>query len=224
MRCIVLSGWNTQSTLFEESIHKIAKPFGYSVSVLDYQQFAHLTYEDAVIEMEKLLPNEPVILFGWSLGGMLAIKLAQKVNPIATITFCANQSFVQTESFACAMAKETFDQFYQGFKRNPSITSKRFLKMINTGCDVSHNKDDLISNNNPDDLLKTLFWLGQIDNLSIDLKNSHHWLAKHDALVPVDAAKCFSHVTVVNSGHGFVLSAGEWQNQVAKWIKTNVDE
>ncbi|WP_096084952.1 malonyl-ACP O-methyltransferase BioC [Agaribacterium haliotis] len=78
---------------------------------------------------EQMQPCE--LLVGWSLGGMLALKLAQAQTQRVkrVLTLASNAVFVESESWPEAMKTQTFESFKQAFDKSPLRTAKRFTAL-----------------------------------------------------------------------------------------------
>lgn len=82
---------------------------------------------DAIVAQ---LDDAPFYLLGWSFGGTVALKIAerhpQRVQGVMLVA--ANPCFVETESWS-GMPIETFNAFAQQLHNNPAVTLQRFLAL-----------------------------------------------------------------------------------------------
>ncbi|MFT6102443.1 MAG: pimeloyl-ACP methyl ester esterase [Granulosicoccus sp.] len=79
--------------------------------------------------------SKPCILMGWSLGGMLATRIAamypQSVSGL--ITLASNAQFVASDDWPTAMAEEVFAGFHQSYKDNAEKALQRFSNLVVQG-------------------------------------------------------------------------------------------
>ena len=92
---------------------------------------------DAVLNQLALQLPATCVLMGWSLGGMLAIRLAalypQKVKGM--ITLATNPKFVADDNYLPAMAPDVNQQFNAHFKKDPVSALKLFTGLLAQGDD-----------------------------------------------------------------------------------------
>ena len=90
---------------------------------------------DRVCEQLAAQIKRPSVLCGWSLGGMLAVRIAahypEKV--IGVITLASNVRFVANHDWPYAISKQTFTAFYDLFKRNAQQALTRFSGLVTLG-------------------------------------------------------------------------------------------
>lgn len=138
------------------------------------------------------------ILVGWSLGGMLATRLAylapEKV--LGLITFAANPVFVANKHWQCAMPRAMFAQFLNNFNQSPNKTFARFcLLQTKNDARAKHLVNELkLFSPKPTQVSQwsiALEWLGNMDNRAIISElgiPQLHVYAGHDELVPAQVA------------------------------------
>ncbi len=189
---VLLHGWGCDSRIWESLI-----PFlnAYADLILVDIEYADKNSDECCKEIEKVLPDSSVLL-GWSLGGMLATRLAAmyptKVN--ALISLASNASFVANDGWANAMLPETFMVFFGLFVSNSQKALTRFsLLQVKGDSDssqqLSYLKKCLVNNAS----LKTgLDYLREMNNRDILLHEiicpSLYVFGESDTLVPVSAA------------------------------------
>jgi malonyl-CoA O-methyltransferase len=154
---------------------------------------------DSVLALvEQCLP-ERAVLIGWSLGGMLALALAQRLPQKITrvITLAANAKFVASADYPTAMPCAVNQQFNQGFAADAQVTLKIFGGLLAQG---DRNERTLLktlrrqqpmqaTNHNWHEALNLL---AQLDNRTAFAQLTQpglHLLGKADVLVPVAAAQ-----------------------------------
>ncbi|WP_196160401.1 alpha/beta fold hydrolase [Reinekea sp. G2M2-21] len=178
-----------------------------------------LHYADTPLNCEQWLDAQsdkitgPCELIGWSLGGMLALALAQR-NPLITrlnLLHC-NVRFAGGPGLSESVA----EQFRQRYQRNPDITRRRFAALVD-----SQQPDDLFPLMLSGDQSSTLGWLYELDFTDKPLPcPTRVLLAQDDFLVPADSAQ----KAWLALGADVRLTEGEhsllWRDpqQVADWI------
>lgn len=128
---VLLHGWGFSGELFAELVQKYQHL--YQISLIDLpghgksptvsgglQQWA-----DAVIEV---LPENPILL-GWSLGGLLAIDIADRITVSSVILVASSPKFVQTDDWIYGIPAAHFAQFSQHLNRDLSKGIKRFVSL-----------------------------------------------------------------------------------------------
>lgn len=172
------------------------------------------------------------VLLGWSLGGMIAARLAaaQPDKVRALVTFASNASFVARDGWATAMPADVFDSFCRQFDIAPHKTWKRFCALQGHGDAQPKPVAEFFKSQAPPDASQIplwrlgLEWLGQLDNRSLlsELRCSQlHFLGRHDALVPVDAAAALAalggRVEVIEGcAHALPLTAATYLAEVLR--------
>ena len=89
--------------------------------------------DELLAALQQKIPVNSTV-FGWSLGGMLALKIAQhhphKVARI--ITYATNLSFVQTRDYKYAMPATTFSNFNKLLQKDVSKCLQQFRYACNS--------------------------------------------------------------------------------------------
>lgn len=108
----------------------------------------------------------PLTLCGWSLGGQVAMRWAQRkpAQVKKLLLVATTPCFVQRENWLPAMAPETLHEFAQALLQNHALTLKRFLALQVRG---SENEKEILSG-----LREQLFAKGepQLDALKAGLE------------------------------------------------------
>lgn len=183
------------------------------------------------------------ILMGWSLGGELAIVLADEVfkhtgQTLPLVTLATNPSFVARENWSTAMPETTFSAFKQGFQNDPASTLKRFGLLVTKGTLTA--KSDwtamqTLLKSQPLSLLRQgLMMLEQLNLVEI-VKNYKgaqlHIFAEYDALVPYQvvqnmhqiATKETKIIELANAAHSFPFTKLiETSGEIEKFIHSSV--
>ena len=132
---VMLHGWGTTSEIWQPWLEKLSENFsitcidlpGLGLSVAADEEMA---LDNVLSELELLIPAQSILL-GWSLGGLLSILLAQKLQHkiSALITVACNPCFVQRSDWTEAMPVAVFDQFSQALARDERKTLNRFFML-----------------------------------------------------------------------------------------------
>jgi malonyl-CoA O-methyltransferase len=150
--------------------------------------------------IESILDCSPerAVVVGWSLGGQIALELAEREpeRVLAVVTICTNPLFAAANDWP-GMDAEVFNQFSGSVRANPAAALKRFDTLQVTGARQQRRMLRQLQNlQRPPasaELLVGLGWLETLDNreLLARLRQPQlHLFAERDALVP--AAVCHS--------------------------------
>lgn len=141
----------------------------------------------------QILPKH-CVLIGWSLGGMLAVRLASMAadKVVGLVTLASNTAFVATETWPDAMAPDTYQQFINDFAQNPERTFKRFCTLQSQGeseprAVIQALKQFAPNERNNAQWLAALAWLEEANNQTVMTKlqlPQLHLFGQQDALVP----------------------------------------
>ena len=209
---ILLHGWGFNSELFNELIDQYKNQ--YRITKIDLPGHGRSDnvnggineWCDAII---KILPENPMLL-GWSLGGLLAIKIATKITISQLILVASTPNFVKTNDWPYGIDEDNFRQFSDALELNLSKSLKRFvslqtqdktqLKTLNQSIDKFPASTQAL--NQGLDILLATDLINEFKQLNIPTKVI---LGDHDTLVPrhisnwYDKAKIKTQV--LNTGH-----------------------
>jgi malonyl-CoA O-methyltransferase len=202
---VLLHGWASDSSIWRPLLATLRRHF--HVTLIDLPGFgrsgavADMSDPDQLIDaILSVLPSS-AIYCGWSLGGMLATRLAARCpdRVQALICMASNVTFTVRPDWSAAMPRDDFIQFADLVARNPKAGLRRFQLL------------QLHGDSHSDSLRTSLDQLApilQLEHLSTGLKcldalDNRHSLAElncpclylfgeKDALVPVAAAKMFA--------------------------------
>lgn len=177
--------------------------------------------------LDHLLPAEPVVLIGWSLGGMLGAYYASRYpdKVLAVVNLAANACFVSSEHWPTGVEPAVLERFSRGIAHTPAKTLQQFALLCSAGSPSPKAQARYV---------QTLLAQYDIDDPAIlhgllsilghsDLRSAlgaircpvTHLFARDDALVPVAAAAIVQQqlphhqVQVVAGGHGFFMDDPE---------------
>lgn len=205
---VLLHGWGSDSNIWRPLIPQLRRHF--HLTLIDLP----LHSDGPLAELLPLLPARAIYL-GWSLGGMLATRLAaqhpERVQ--ALITVASNACFVGRDSWPVAMAAEQFQDFVQLAERAPAKAARRFAALQCLGDERASAVKKMLAAIAvkawpAEQLQRGLGWLRDWDNrqaLQAVRCPAVHILAEADALVPASAAEQLEQLglrSVVMSGCG----------------------
>ncbi|WP_370979853.1 malonyl-ACP O-methyltransferase BioC [Agaribacterium sp. ZY112] len=233
-----LPGWGADERCWAELVNELGTDF--DCRYLDLP--CELAEPELMLEawLQRTVSNiEPCeALIGWSLGGMLAVKLVERLSEQGddrvkrVIMLAANASFVAKPDWPLAMSEAVFSAFYQGLQSNPAKTAKRFSALQAQGGSeirkVSANLSSIscINSDQQERALAQLTLLASLDirtALSAIKRPVLALFAEGDALVPMALQSLFKRHwpgirsrCLLNTGHALQLIQAE---QVAEEVK-----
>ncbi len=188
-----------------------------------------------------LLPEQPAILIGWSLGGMLAMEIAcrwpERLSALALIS--STPSFRLREGWEHGCNQEVFSDFEQAVVSKSPKMMNRFFALMMLGDDLSRSAYNTLARVAVDrqspttaagitaglELLSTIDLRGQLHALSMPTLIMH---GKQDAIVPFAAslamAKALPNAQAQKfeaCGHApFLTQAQTFNNSLEAWCQT----
>lgn len=236
---VLLHGWGSSSATWESIGSELNRE--HDLMYIDLPGFGGnasvpFTSLPALLgQIARLLPAQ-CFLIGWSLGGMIATRLAasypEKIKKL--VTLATNPSFVARESWPAAMPEITFQNFYDNFADDPGKTITRFCGLQAQGD--QHRRQLLLQLKEQQSEINdtwqyTLRYLDELQNQNIlpeIFQPCLHLFGENDALVPVTAAtevaaRGAQHRVEIlkNTGHAIHLSQPE---ATAKKILAHLDD
>ena len=190
MNILLIAGWGLGLTVLEEFAEKLRRDHTVEISDI-FDPF------DAATLQEKIkLAQHYDVLIGWSLGGQLAIYLANEIyqqtgvaKPV--IACMSNPCFVVNTHWQHAMPEADFEKFSQAARMDMLTTLKRFCHLVCMGAKDARQRVkylqsqlSLIDLNHQE---KHLYLLKQLDLVEILKTCSTKILfifANQDSLVP----------------------------------------
>lgn len=120
--------------------HVIDLP-GYGFSKDSECDFSLDAYSAAIEKYIHQLP-QPVILIGWSLGGLIALNILKRKNAILVkvILLATTPCFTKKSDWTCAIEQSIFDDFAKELQQDYKKTLKRFLSLQTRGSDLSRDE------------------------------------------------------------------------------------
>ncbi len=181
---VMLYGWGFNNCIFNNLISLYSKQYKITIIDLPGHNGAELYKCDIAIWETAILavmPKNPIIL-AWSLGGLLAIKIASRIKIKKLILVATTPKFLN--SYSWLYGNDNLEKFRNNFNLNPQKTFNSFLLM--QGINNKYLKQ--IQNNNNRALSCGLDILLTTDLrqtlLSIDAQKIKVFLGKKDIIVP----------------------------------------
>ncbi len=192
---VLLNGWAAPAVCLEA----LGDYLSAYTEVIIPEVVYHESIETTCEHLQQQLPAH-YVLCGWSLGGMLAIKMAQlfpgAVN--AVITLSSNVQFVANDQWQQAMPSEVFNEFQRGFHQEPQKTIKQFFGLLIKGDQQSRLQRQLLKSahvTHEDALMTGLHLLASVSLVSrfqVIQCPVLMLLGENDALVPAHAVAAIS--------------------------------
>ena len=133
---VLMHGWGTNSDIWQPWLPFLSEH--YSITCIDLPGLGLSTVSDCenyslqsvVSALADKVPNDSILL-GWSLGGLVAIALAQKLQQRikGLVTIACNPCFVQRDDWPDAMSSADFAIFEANLAQQPEKTLGRFFML-----------------------------------------------------------------------------------------------
>lgn len=130
---VLLHGWAMHGGVFAALIDDLSKT--YRVHCLDLpghgrsdDEFNSTDLASLASAVESYVPANAIVL-GWSLGGLLALKLAQRLPLRALVLVNSTPRFVANAEWPHGMQPEVFAQFFSRLQQNLQGTVQDFLRL-----------------------------------------------------------------------------------------------
>jgi pimeloyl-[acyl-carrier protein] methyl ester esterase len=209
---VLLHGWGFNSELFSSLIDRYKNQ--YSVTVVDLPGHGQSDDVDGGIEewcdeIIKVLPKNPIIM-GWSLGGLIAIRIATKIKISKLVLVATTPKFVQTDYWKLGIDAKSFSQFYESLNLDQSKCLKRFASLQASDKSQLNKLNSLIDNRPASAVsleqgLKILLDTDLTQELTKLVVPIEAILGSNDKLIPNEICDWFSSnniaTSVLNTGH-----------------------
>ncbi len=137
---VLLHGWGMDSMIWRPVLPVLTK--NYRVTCIDLPGYGLSPEVDGSIErvIDSLLSVAPTraCWVGWSLGGMLAILVANKCpeRVSALLIVATNLCFTRSASWPTAMPKESLLSLAKALEHDPSAALRRFIALQFLGVSI----------------------------------------------------------------------------------------
>ncbi len=136
MKILLISGWGLGTQVLNEFVQQLEQQLmpQHQIEVWDI-----FDPNNAAILAEKVqVAADKDVLIGWSLGGQLALLLAnaiyQQIQVTKPVIACmSNPCFVAQENWPHAMPKVQYEQFKHAVMLQPQQALKRFCALVTLG-------------------------------------------------------------------------------------------
>ena len=135
---VLLPGWSFDSRIWQDlirSLQEFTRVITLDLPGFGNNHWAFWNEAEAVCEnIVRTMPTRAVYA-GWSLGGMLATKIAVSFpdRVVGLITLATNASFIQRDRWPYGMNIADFQDFYTAVDTNPEQALKRFRLLLSQG-------------------------------------------------------------------------------------------
>ncbi len=139
---VFIHGWAMNSAVWQPCLQRLPDSLrpqcidlpGYGDSI-DVRAGTLDEYVDHVAQQL----NRPVVLAGWSLGGLVSLRLSQRYpdKVSALVQVATSPKFVQDDNWRTAIEPGVFDQFALSLQKDRVKTIKRCLALQVRGADSS---------------------------------------------------------------------------------------
>lgn len=130
---VLLHGWAMHSGVFDGLLPTLTQH--YRVHSIDLPGHGRSAFDSAIGDLQlladKIQPHVPkhAIVLGWSLGGLLSLKLAQQHELRALVLVSTTPRFVATHDWPQGMGQSVFAQFFSRLQHNLRATVEDFLTL-----------------------------------------------------------------------------------------------
>jgi pimeloyl-[acyl-carrier protein] methyl ester esterase len=138
--CVLVHGWGMNHTVWQPLLDKL--PDWIDVELMDLPGHGQ-RFNESFTDLQNLIDdvaefcqavkknNQPLVLVGWSLGGLpcvqVAIEKPQSVDALMLVS--SNPCFVTQSDWSYGVDAQVFEQFAESLKADFSGTIRRFLSL-----------------------------------------------------------------------------------------------
>jgi len=140
---VLLHGWAMHGGVFATLLPELTPHF--RVHLLDLPGHGRSGFHDSIGNLGALAdfvrPHVPdnALFMGWSLGGLLTLKLAQQLPMRGMVLVNSTPRFVANTEWPHGMAEKVFAQFFAKLQSNLAVTVQDFLALqVRGDSDAAH--------------------------------------------------------------------------------------
>lgn len=238
---VMIHGWGMHSGMWMQATELLSQQF--ELHLIDLPGMGHSENIDVYqlhTVAEKIAEQIPAnaYVLGWSLGGLIATKVAL-ITPINKLVLVGSTPcFVQRDGWSYGMPSQIFESFFAGAVQNYQGTMNKLLALIAMGSKNARAtskmlRDALALRPPPNhqgllgalDILRTSDLRDALSDIDIPTLFIH---GEHDKLVPVEAAEWMSqqfsqaklHVIKGAAHEPFISHPQDFTQQVIEFLKT----
>lgn len=130
---VLLHGWAMHSAVFAALLPALTQQ--HRVHCIDLPGHGQSRYDGELQSLQQLVAAvqssvpEQAIVLGWSLGGQVAVQLAQQMKLRALVLISTTPRFVAGEDWSQGMPADIFAQFFARLHQNHARTVQDFLSL-----------------------------------------------------------------------------------------------
>ena len=129
---VLLHGWAMHGGVFANVVSALSSSYRvHNIDLPGHGRSANSASADLPQLMTAVLPHVPehAMVMGWSLGGLVALKLAQQQALAKLVLVSTTPRFVADESWPQGMQPKVFAQFFMQLQHNLDLTVQDFLRL-----------------------------------------------------------------------------------------------
>jgi len=138
--CVFVHGWGMNHTVWQPLLDKL--PDWVDAHLMDLPGHGK-RYKESFSDLDNLTDdiagfcktvktnNQPLVLVGWSLGGLPCVQVAMQnlLNVDGLMLVSSSPCFVTRHDWSCGVGAQVFEQFAESLKSDFSGTIRRFLSL-----------------------------------------------------------------------------------------------
>lgn len=132
--CVFVHGWGMNSAVWEDVVQQL--PDWINIVLVDLPGHGSMVDAEAnslddYVQTLAPLVHRPVLWVGWSLGGLVVLRLAELYpqRVAAALLVTTNPCFVRRDGWLCGVESAVFAQFEHELHRQQKKTLRRFLAL-----------------------------------------------------------------------------------------------
>lgn len=131
---LFIPGWATDSQIFFQQFEYFKAKLGILLVDLmaEESSTANLDYSENVVNLINQLNLKNIVVIGWSLGSLVAIKLAniipERVSSLLLIS--ATSKFISEKNYSCGQPLASVRQLKKSLKKDYETTLNRFYSQM----------------------------------------------------------------------------------------------